>query len=179
MLQINNTILTIIDIQGNLAHAMHGKESLFKNVKQLIKGFTLLEIPMLLTEQNPERLGPTLPEITENLSGVTPIPKMCFSCCNEKSYMDALVESGRKQVLIAGIESHICVYQTAIDLMEKGYEVQIVTDAVASRVFENKKLALKILMVMGIRMTGVEMSLFELMKTAEHEKFKKIVSLIK
>lgn len=179
MLNIDNTALIIIDIQGNLAHAMHEKEYLFKHVKQLIKGVTLLEIPIILTEQNPKGLGPTLPEIKELLPDVTPIPKMCFSCCDEKIFMDALAESGRKQILISGIESHICVYQTAVNLLENGFEVEVVSDAVASRFPENKKLALKKMMDMGIKMTGVEMSLFELMKTAEHEVFRDIVSIIR
>ena len=179
MLDINNTLLTIIDIQGNLALAMHDKESLFKGVKQLIKGVTALEIPIILTEQNPKGLGPTLPEIRDLLPGVTAIPKMGFNCCDENAFMDALKLSGKTQVLIAGIESHICVYQTAAALLDMGYKVEVVTDAVASRFPENKKLALKKMVRMGIKMTGVEMALFELLKTAEHEKFREIVKIIK
>ena len=179
MLEIKNTVLTIIDIQGNLAHAMHEKESLFKSVKQLIKGVTTLEIPIILTEQNPKGLGPTLPEIKELLPDVTPIPKMSFSCCDEKAYMDAVSAPGKKQALIAGIESHICVYQTSAALLDMGYEVQVAVDAVASRSPENRKLALKKMERMGVKMTCVEMALFELLKTAEHEKFRDIVRIIK
>ncbi|MGD9157328.1 MAG: hydrolase [Desulfobacteraceae bacterium] len=179
MLDINNTLLTIIDIQGNLAHAMHDKESLFRGVKQLIEGFTALEIPIILTEQNPEGLGPTLPEIKELLPDVAAIPKMSFSCCDEKAYMDAVRTLGKKQILLAGIESHICVYQTSAALLNMGYEVQIVTDAVASRFPENRKLALKKMERMGIKMTSVEMALLELLKTAEHERFRDIVRIIK
>ena len=179
MLEINNTVLTVIDIQGNLAHAMHEKESLFKNVKQLIKGFTALEIPVILTEQHPRGLGPTLPEIKELLPDIAAIPKMSFSCCDEMAYMDAVNKIGKKQIVIAGIETHICVYQTSRDLIDMGYEVQVVTDAVASRFPENKKLALKKMVRMGIEMTGVEMALFELLKTARHEKFRETVKIIK
>ena len=179
MLDINDTLLTIIDIQGNLAHAMHDKESLFKNVKQLIKGFTALEIPIVLTEQNPGGLGPTLPEIKELLPDVEAIPKMSFSCCDEKAFMDAVNTHGKKQILIAGIESHICVYQTSAALLDMGYEVQIITDTVASRFPGNRKLALKKMERMGAVMTSVEMALFELLKTAEHEKFREIVKIIK
>jgi len=179
MLDIKNTVLTVIDIQGNLAHAMHDKESLFKGLKQLIKGFTALEIPIILTEQNPKGLGQTLPEIMELLPDVKAIPKMSFNCCDDEEYMEALKSYGKKKVLIAGIESHICVYQTAAALLEMVYEVEIVTDVVASRFPENKKLALKKMGRMGIEMTGVEMALFELLKTAEHEKFREIVKIIK
>ena len=179
MLDINNTVLTIIDIQGNLAHAMHDKESLFKGLRQLIMGFTALDIPIVLTEQNPKGLGPTLPEIKELLPDVTAIPKMSFSCCDEKAYMDAVSALGKKQVLVAGIEGHICVYQTSAALFDMGYEVQVVADAVASRFPENRKLALKKMSRMGIEMTTVEMALFELLKTADHEKFREIVKIIK
>ena len=179
MLDVNNTVLTIIDIQGNLAHAMHDKESLFKNVKQLIKGFAALEIPIILTEQNPKGLGPTLTEIKELLPDIMAIPKMSFSCCDEMAYMDAVKKPGKKQIVIAGIEAHICVYQTSAALTDMGYEVHVVTDAVTSRFPENKKLALKKMGRMGIEMTSVEMALFELLKTAEHEKFREIVKIIK
>lgn len=179
MLEINNTVLIIIDIQGNLAHSMYDKESLFKGLKQLIKGCTLLEIPVLLTEQNPKGLGPTLPEIKELLPDVAPVQKMSFSCCDEGSFMDQLASTGKNQVLISGIESHICVYQTASGLLKRGFNLEIVSDAVASRFPENKKLALKKMTDAGIKMTGVEMALFELIKTAEHKKFRDIVKIIK
>jgi nicotinamidase-related amidase len=179
MLDIYNTVLTIIDIQGNLAHAMHNKDFLFKRVKQLINGCNSLEIPIILTEQNPKGLGPTLSEIKELMSGVTAIPKMSFNCCEDDGYLAALKSCGKKQVLIAGIESHICVYQTAAALFDMDYEVQVVTDAVASRYSENRKLAIGKMACMGIVMTGVEMALFELLKTAEHQKFREIVKIIK
>jgi len=179
MLELDDTVLTIIDIQGNLAHAMHEKESLFKSVKQLIKGFTAFEIPIILTEQNPKGLGSTLPEIMELLPNVTTIPKMSFNCCDEKAFMESINTLGKRQVVIAGIESHICVYQTSAALLEMGYGVHVVADAVASRFSDNRKLALKKMERMGAIMTGVEMVLFELLKTAEHEKFREIVKIIK
>lgn len=179
MLDLKNTVLTVIDIQGNLAHAMYDKESLFKGLEQLIKGFSALKIPIILTEQNPKGLGPTLPEIMELLPGVKPIPKMSFSCCDEKAYMESINAHGKRKILIAGIESHICVYQTSAALLDMGYEVQVVADAVASRFPENRKMALKKMVRMGAEMTSVEMALFELLKTADHEKFREIVKIIK
>ena len=127
----------------------------------------------------PRGLGPTLPEIMELLPGVKAIPKMSFSCCDEKAYTDAVSSLGKKQILIAGIESHICVYQTTAALLGMGYEVQIVADAVASRIPGNKKLAIKKMERLGALITSVEMALFELLKTAAHEKFRKIVKIIK
>jgi isochorismate hydrolase len=179
MLELKNTLLTVIDIQGNLANAMHDKESLFKATGQLIKGIKCLEIPVILTEQNPKGLGPTIPEIRELLPDLTVIPKISFSCCDEKAFMDEVKRINKRQILISGIESHICIYQTATTLIDMGYEVHIVTDAVASRDSKNKKLALKKMERMGAVMTCVEMALFELMKTAEHPKFRDIVKIIK
>jgi nicotinamidase-related amidase len=178
-LELKNTLLTVIDIQGNLAQVMHEKESLFKSVKQLIQGITGLDIPIILTEQNPDKLGPTLPEIKELIPDIMAVPKMSFSCCNEKGFMDTLNKIGKKQILVSGIESHICIYQTTAALIDMGYEVHIVNDAVASRDYKNKKLALKKMERMGAIMTCVEMALFELMKTAEHPKFRDISRIIK
>jgi nicotinamidase-related amidase len=178
-LDLKNTLLTVIDIQGNLAQVMHEKESLFKSVKQLIQGFICLDIPIILTEQNPDKLGPTLPEIKDLIPDITAVSKISFSCCNEKGFMDTLNKAGKKQILISGIESHICIYQTTVALIEMGYEVHIVTDAVSSRDPKNKELALKKMERMGAVMTCVEMTLFELMKTAEHPKFRDISKIIK
>ncbi|MBN1903834.1 MAG: hydrolase [Deltaproteobacteria bacterium] len=179
MLDIKNTILAVIDIQGNLALAMHDKESLFKATGQLIKGIKCLEIPMILTEQNPKGLGPTIPEIRELIPDLIAIPKISFSCCNEKTFMEEVKKINKRQILISGIESHICIYQSTINLLDMGYEVHIVTDAVASRDPKNRELALRKMERMGATMTCVEMALFELMRTAEHPRFRDIVKIIK
>ncbi len=179
MLDLNNTALIIIDVQGKLANLMYQKKSLFKNLTQIIKGAILLKIPIIMTEQNPKGLGPTIPEITELLPDIEPIPKMSFSCCGESDFMESLKEIGRSQLLITGIETHICVYQTSVDLVRMGYEVQVVSDAVSSRVQENRQLALQRMNDAGIRPTSVEMALFELIKIAEYPDFRKLSSIIK
>ena len=102
-----------------------------------------LEIPTLFTEQNPKGFGPNIPEPTELLPAFDPIPKMRFSCCGDEVFICKLKASNRKQILIAGIETHICVYQTAVQLKNMGYEVQVITDAVASRTIANKEVGLK------------------------------------
>jgi nicotinamidase-related amidase len=179
MLYLNNTALIIIDVQGKLANLMHQKETLFKNFTQLVKGSILLKIPILITEQNPRGLGPTIPEIMNLLPGIEPVPKMSFSCCAEKVFMERLKEIDRNQLLITGIESHICVYQTGMDLVDMDYEVQVVSDAISSRVPENKSIALQRMSDAGVRPTSVEMALFELVKTAEYTDFRKLSSIIK
>lgn len=179
MLEINNTILVVIDVQGKLANHMNQKETMFKNIVQMVKGAMLLEIPVIITEQNPNGLGPTIPEITDLLSDFNPVPKMCFSCCAENGFMERLQEIGRTQILVTGIESHICVYQTVIDLINMDYEVQVISDAVSSRVMENKCVALQRMNEAGAVITSVEMALFELVKTADYKYFRKLSSIIR
>jgi nicotinamidase-related amidase len=179
MLKMENTALLIVDIQGNLAHAMHEKELLFKNTQTLIKGIQVLGLPILWVEQNPQGLGPTIPEIADILSNIQPISKMSFSSCRNDRFMKALRVLNRKQVLIAGIEAHICVYQTAADLVALGYEVQVVSDAVSSRNRVNKEIGLQKMRDSGVSLTSVETALFELIRVAEGEQFKEILKIVK
>jgi nicotinamidase-related amidase len=139
----------------------------------------VLEIPVLLTEQYPKGLGATIPEIKELLPDVKPIEKVCFSCCDNEAFCKSLESLKRKQVLITGIEAHICVYQTATALARKGYEVQVVSDCVSSREPENKAVAMQKMGAAGILPTSAEMALFELLKVAQGDKFKQISSIVK
>ena len=179
MFKIETVALIVVDIQGNLAHLMHMKEILFKNVQKLIKGIQILGVPILWLEQNPRGLGPTIPEIADLLSNIQPISKMSFSGCRNDRFMQALEALNRKQVLIAGIEAHVCVYQTAVDLVDLGYEVQVVTDAVSSRNVEDKEIGLQKMRCAGVSLTSVETALFELLKVAEGEQFREIIKIVK
>lgn len=179
MLDRRHTILVVVDVQGRLAQLMHAKQALFENLKSVIGGIRALEIPILWVEQNPMGLGPTVPEIAEVLEGLEPIAKVSFSCWQNEAFARALGDAGRRQVLIAGIEAHICVYQSAMDLTAAGYEVEIVADAVSSRKPENKVLALQKLRDAGVKITSVEMALFELLEIAEGETFKNILRIVK
>jgi hypothetical protein len=123
MLEIQNACLVVVDVQGKLAQLMVDKESLFKNIRILIQAAKILDIPILWCQQVPESLGPTVPEIAELLAGEEPIDKACFSCCGEERFTAELNALGKEQVLLCGIEAHICVYQTAMDLMEGGLDV--------------------------------------------------------
>ncbi len=174
-----NTLLLLIDFQEKLFPVMHDKEKLLKNVIKLIKGAKVLEIPIILTEQYPKGLGLTIAEIKELIPEIKPVEKVCFSCTDEASFNKALEPFKRKQVLIAGIEAHICVYQTATALARAGYEVQVVGDGVASREAENKLAALFKMGAAGISPTTTEMALFELLKVAQGDKFKQISSIVK
>jgi nicotinamidase-related amidase len=179
MLKLDNTVLLIIDMQGKLWNVMTEKEALLENSLKLIKGLQILGVPMILTEQNPKGLGPTLPEIIQVLPETVAIPKYTFSCCQNPEFMQAVANLKRKQILICGIEAHICVYQTSLDLINKGYEVQVVADVVSSRVIRNKDIALSRLQSEGVRLTVTEMAQYELLQTAENPKFKEMLKVVK
>lgn len=179
MLEIETTVLTLVDIQGKLAMLMHDKERFFKNAAKLIKGARALEMPIIWNEQLPEKLGPTIPEIKELLEGLYPLVKNSFSCCGNPDFMEKLKSIGRRQVLLAGMETHVCVYQTALDLLAEGYEVHLAADAVSSRTLENKLIGIHAIKDLGAKLTSVEMALFELLKVAEGDRFKKIAKIVK
>ncbi|MBN2397848.1 MAG: hydrolase [Deltaproteobacteria bacterium] len=179
MLTIENSLLLVIDTQESLARVMHGKEGLFENLQKIIRGAGILGVPLIVTEQVPEKLGTTIPEISSLLGAVTPIPKSSFSCCGEERFMKELDGAKRRQVLVAGIESHVCVYQTAVDLVRKGYEVHILTDCISSRTEENRLLGIERMREEGAKITGTEMFLFELMRVAGGDRFREISRLVK
>jgi len=179
MLILENTVLIVVDVQEKLAHAMSEKRVLLENLEKIIKGAQILGIPILLTEQNPEELGPTIPEIARLLPNIQPVRKLSFSCCGSNRFMQALKALRRKQVLITGIEIHVCVYQTAVDLLNLEYEVQVVADAVSSRTVENRQIGLAKIRDAGAALTSIETALFELLKVAEGAKFKEILKIVK
>jgi nicotinamidase-related amidase len=178
MLEIDNAVLVVIDVQGKLASLMHDRDRLYDNTARIIRAAAVLGIEVICTEQHPDGLGPTVAELAEHLD-VEPIPKFAFSCCGEPAFETALKSTGRTQVLLTGIETHICVYQTAVDLLAGGYEVYVLTDAVSSRTEANRLLGLQRMKDAGAVMTGVEMALFEMLKVAKGDTFKQIVRIVK
>jgi len=174
-----NTILAVIDIQGKLAQLMHKKHELFKNTSRLIQASFLLKIPVLVTEQVPEKLGSTIPEISKLLKDDQPIGKTSFSCCGQDQFMQKLAALNRKQVIVTGIEAHVCVYQTVCDLISKNFDVQVVGDAVSSRTQENKNYALERIKSCGGTITSTEMIICELLRDSTHPHFKDVINLIK
>jgi nicotinamidase-related amidase len=179
MLEIKDCCLVVVDVQGKLAQLMYNKQALIKNIQIFIQASKILDIPILWCQQCPDALGPTIPEVAELLTGNEPINKATFSCCGEDSFNDRLQVLNRRQVLLCGIEAHVCIYQTAIDLLRKGYKVNVIADAVSSRTQENKNIAISRIAAEGVRISCTEMALFELLKTAEHPQFKQIAKLIK
>ncbi len=179
MLKLDNTALVIIDIQGKLWNVMYEKEALLENAQKLVKGMQVLGIPIILTEQNPKGLGPTVPGLIQLMPEVKPLPKFHFNCCQDKGFAQAISDLNRKQILICGIESHICVYQTTLELLGQGYEVQVVADVVSSRVVRNRDIALTRMQSEGAKLTATEMAIYELLQTAESPKFKEMLKVVK
>ena len=178
MLELKNTLLAVVDIQVKLARAIHQREDLIQSARKLINGILALEAPVIFTEQSPDGLGPTVPEVAELLRG-EPIKKISFSCCGEGAFNEAVGRVGRKQILLAGMETHVCVYQTAFDLLAAGYEVHVISDAVSSRTAANRAIGLAKMKNAGAHITSVETALFELLKVAEGPKFKEILKIVK
>jgi nicotinamidase-related amidase len=179
MLLKEDAVLVVVDVQGRLATLMFQKDEFYANVVRMIKGALALDIPVLWNEQLPDKLGDTIPEIREVLSGRQPLVKSAFSCCGNEAFNAQLLQTGRRQVLLVGMETHVCVYQTAVDLLDKGYEVYLVADAVSSRFKENKEIGIQAIRDLGARITSVEMALFEMLKVAEGDQFKQVIKIVK
>ncbi|MDX1707941.1 MAG: hydrolase [Desulfobacterales bacterium] len=179
MLTTANSALVLVDVQGKLAQAMHDKQRFFDAIIRLVKGALILELPILWNEQNPAGLGPTIPQIAELLTDQKPLGKLSFSCCGNAEFIKAIQNLARPNMLVAGIEAHVCVYQTAADLVDLNYNVQVVADAVASRTAENKQIGLEKSKQAGAGLTSTETVLFELLKIAKGEKFKEIINIVK
>ena len=179
MLKAENTVLIVVDVQGKLAQLMYDKETLFANLQKIIKGIQVLEIPILWAEQNPKGLGPTIPEVADLLTDNNPMSKIEFSCCRNEDILQALESTGCKQVLLCGIETHVCIFQTAMDLISADYEVEVIAEAVSSRTLANKELALQKMRDKGVSLTSVEMALFELLGAARGDRFKEILKIVK
>ena len=179
MLTVTDSVLLVVDVQEKLFRVMYQKEQLADNLQRLIKGIQVLEVPVLVTEQYPRGLGPTIPEISKLLPDSRPMAKVSFSCCGDDNFLREFKKLNRKQVLIAGIESHVCVYQTAADLLAAGYEVYVVNDAISSRTEQNKDTGIKMMIQLGAKLTSTEASLFELLKVAKGDKFKAISQIVR
>jgi nicotinamidase-related amidase len=179
MLQRENTGLIVIDIQGKLARLVHDSDIFISNCEKLIKGIKILNLPIIVLEQNPDKLGATVDELKVQLKAITTIKKFTFDACETSQFIDEIRSQNIHTWLICGIEAHICVYQTALHLQQSGLKVQLVTDCTSSRTLANKNLAIKKLVNNGVDISGLEMCLYELVKDCRADEFKEILNLIK
>lgn len=174
-----NTTGLVIDIQDRLFPVMWEKEKFLKNCQILIQGMNELGIPMVVTQQYTKGLGETVEGIKSVLPDFQSIEKREFSCCDEPAVNLKLAELQTKNVIICGIESHVCVLQTAIDLKEAGYHPVVVMDCVSSRSPESIELVKERFRFEGIMMTSVESILFELTRSSAVPEFRAVSKLIK
>jgi nicotinamidase-related amidase len=170
--------LVVVDVQEAFRPAVLDFEQVARNVAILARAARILELPTLVTEQYPKGLGHTVQEVSEHLD-VEPIEKVCFSAVDADGFAGALHKAGRDQVLLCGIETHVCVNQTAEDLIADGVEVHVAQDAVTSRTAENRALGLHKMEHSGAVATSVETALFELLGRAGTPEFKEVQALIK
>ncbi len=182
LLFTENSLLIVVDLQTKLSAAMPEAEAelMTANARSLVEAAGWLNIPVLLTEQYPQGLGPTDTTITDLLSEDTLIfDKSGFSCCAAAGFTDTVVNADRKQVILIGQEAHVCVLQTALELLHLGYQVHVVEDAICSRKAEHKFYALQRMQQQGATITNYESVLFEWVKDSTHPDFKKISGLLR
>jgi len=182
-------VLVGIDFQEKLMPAMGGSEEVTEAAAKLVKGCRVLGVPMVFTQQYTKGLGATVAPVIEALSEpaasgeaspeVPFIEKLSFSAAGEPAFMEALESAGKKAVILAGVEAHVCVLQTALDLMEKGYAVYLAADAISSRNKTDKKYALRRMQEEGAVITTCEAILFELLQGAKEQGFKQISAIVK
>ena len=180
LLDRDEAALCIVDIQEKLAARMAEKEQVFANARALVLAAIRLNIPILVTEQYPKGLGPTVIELTSALDRLyAPIEKICFGCADEPAFMDRLKSLKRKQLLLCGMEAHVCVLQTCLALLEKNWRVYIVADAVCSRNAQHKQLALEQMRQAGAVVTCAEAAIFQFLGKAGTPEFRELLDLIK
>jgi nicotinamidase-related amidase len=175
----SKTGLLVVDIQERLLPAMFAGAAVVQNSVRLIKGAAVLGLPVFATEQYRKGLGVTVPEVAAALGKVTPIEKMSFSACGAAGLLEGMKAREVSQVLLCGIETHVCVSQTALALLAAGLEVFAVADATSSRAPENHGLGLERMRDAGATVVSTEMALFELLEKAGTEEFKQILALVK
>ena len=173
-------VLLIVDVQEAFRTIIPEAEGLAQRIARLARGMQILGVPVLVTEQYPRGLGTTVHEITEALNADTfKVEKTAFSSCGAASFAEHLDGLGRDQVVVCGIEAHICVNQTTHDLLHGGRQVHLAVDCISSRVEGNRRVALRKMQSSGALITTTEMAFFELMRDARHEHFKAVQALIK
>ena len=181
MLTTENTCLVVVDIQEKLAKLVHDKDRVVSNSVILVKIAQALEIPILWCQQVPDVLGPTVHDLWGLFlkAEMESMDKTTFSCCGNPAFMQKIDEIKPQTAIVCGIESHVCVFQTVMDLIQHGLYVHVVADAVSSRTNENKQIGLHRMAKEGAVITSTEMLLFELLRDSKHPNFRELAKLIK
>jgi nicotinamidase-related amidase len=179
ILRKEDCLLVVVDIQTKLWEVIFEKEKLLSNTQKLIKAFRILKIPIIFTEQYPLGMGKTKKEISELLSDLKPIEKLSFSCAGKDDFKNKVRSFNKKQIVVCGIEAHICVLQTVLDLLNQDYIVYVPYDAVSSRKEGDYENALRRMSKEGAIIGSVESAIFECLEVAGNEAFKEILKIVK
>ncbi|MCH7516511.1 MAG: isochorismatase family protein [Bacteroidetes bacterium] len=179
LLTTDKTALLIIDIQEKIICVINEYETVVENTIKLIKGFKALEIPIYYTEQYPKGLGPTVESIQNELEGNEAIQKLTFSCSGAGELFIELKKNGISQVAVCGVESHVCVQQTVLDLLANDFQVNLAVDAVSSRKVKDYEISLSRMRQYGADITTAEAILFELLNVSGTDTFKQISKIVK
>jgi nicotinamidase-related amidase len=171
--------LVVVDLQEPFLRTMFDRQMVIENAGKLIQAARIMHLPTLVTLQNPEKMGDTIPEIKELLPPHEPISKMAFSCCGDQGFKLRLQGLGKKQVILCGVEAHVCISQTAHDLVAGGYKVHVPEDAVCSRRERDWRTGLEKMRQSGIIVTSTEAVVFELLERAGTDEFREVLRLLK
>lgn len=174
-----DSLLLIVDIQQAMLKAIESWEVVAGKVKQLIRSSNALSVPILLTEQYRKGLGETLPALIQEIDAPKVFHKEHFSACLESEFIPAVQSFNRKKIVVAGMETHVCVLQTCLDLIKAGFQVHLVADAVASRVNENRNIAIDIMRQAGAVITSTEIVIFQWALRANTDDFRKLLPIVK
>lgn len=179
-LKLEDAAILIVDVQEAFRASIADFADISQNIAALVQGAKLLSLPILVTEQYPKGLGHTAAEITKVLpTDFDLVEKTAFSSCGSQAFVEKLNLLNRRQIVVAGIEAHICVNQTVHDLLAQNFQVHILADCISSRIAQNKQIAVAKMQQSGAILSSVEMALFEIMRDAKHGEFKAIQKLIK
>ena len=171
--------LIVVDVQERLLPAIFEQARVVENTVRLIRGAAVLQVPTFATEQYRKGLGATVPEVAAAIPGFAPMEKLAFSACGAAGFITALKKKKVSEAILCGIEAHVCVSQTCLDLLEKGLRVFVVADAVSSRTPENYRFGLDRMRAAGAVIVSTEMVLFELLEQAGTAEFKQVLALVK
>jgi nicotinamidase-related amidase len=178
-LESGRSALVVVDVQERFRELIDGMPGVIAGCSRLIRFCARLGIPILVTEQYPDGLGRTVAELAELLPEHAPLEKLTFSCCGDESFARAVRGLGREQLVVCGIETHVCVYQTVRDLLAAGHPVAVAADAVSSRRVRDREVALARMRDLGAQIMTVEMILFEILHEAGTREFKRVTDILK
>jgi nicotinamidase-related amidase len=173
------TILVVVDIQEKFRDKIHGIDQVVSGTTRLVEFCQELGIPVIVTEHYPRGLGETLAPVRDVCVPFEPIEKINFSCAGSPDFNRSLDQAGRDQVILCGIESHVCIYQTAADLLRSGKQVIAASDAISSCSAANRQLGLDAMAALGVQILGAQMVMFEVLRVAGTARFKKVAPLLK